>query len=442
MKQMRGATPQPIQRNHLLILSADRLRLLVLQIPGSLGYLLPTLVSGAERRVLSLLKAHLYQLRVTVDAVVTLSCRESEPAGSFEAVHLVETIPEENSTTNGLEWKSISELMRIPALWELQREFVLEFVKAGPTLPPAWMSGLRGWVNEVAAKAELGTIEDFVPFRASQSEAVSAFRTAGGENIYVKYSERSPFTEALVTRALGERYSETVAETLDFCPERGWWAAREVRGVVLSEQLTLEGCLCAIGKFAAIQKDLAGCGAAFAEMGLRSLRLRELEPQVDSTLSDLGALDFSVHELAELRALFAGAVSTLAGLDFPESLIHRDLTPWNVKLSRQGPAFLDWEDVTWGPAVVSLEIFLASLRAERWKLRSSGWLQQIRGFYFEVWGMAGSQWDDPSMVRCTRALALFCQLRDFLRFAQSHPQDQRARNSAVQFAQKLHHLLA
>jgi Ser/Thr protein kinase RdoA (MazF antagonist) len=92
---------------------------------------------------------------------------------------------------------------------------------------------------------------------------------------------------------------------------------------------------------------------------------------------------FAVNKLSDLSSLLLNAAAVLAELDFPESLIHGDLTPWNVKLSGHGPVFLDWEDAVWGPAVLSVEIFLAALPSPR-QIRDSGWLERIRGSYLSA----------------------------------------------------------
>jgi aminoglycoside phosphotransferase (APT) family kinase protein len=287
-------------------------------------------------------------------------------------------------------------------------------------------------------KAGLGAIEGFVPFRASRVEAVVAFQTDAHRGIYVKCFAPLPFTEALVTRALGERYPQRVAKTLDLCSERGWWAAEEVNGPSLGEHLTLQDCLDAIGRFARMQRELIGCHAVFAEMGLRQLRLGEIDREIDATiagLDEVSALCFS--ELSGLASLLSKATAALAELDSPESLVHGDLTPWNIKMSGQGPVFLDWEDAAWGPAIVSLEIFLAALRSPHRQLRDSGWLERIRDFYLAEWGLIDRRWEVPQVSRYSRALALFCQLRGYMRCWQDDPDLLRGRDSVVQAARKL-----
>lgn len=444
------AIPEAVQRNHLLILSPDRSGLLV-KMHANLGYLLPTLVTAVGRKVLPLVKDHLDQLRIQPSSIVSLASRDSTPEGCFDTAHLIET-RSTSSVGNELEWKIIPDLLKTPALWSVQRDFLYEYasIAASLSVPSSprfigyhgWTTDLRNWAGAAAIKAGLGAIKGFVPFRASRVEAVVVFQTDARRSIYVKCFAPLPFTEALVTRALGELYPECVAKTLDYCAERGWWAAEEVIGPSLGEHLTMEDCLGAIGRFTRMQKELAGCHAIFAEMGLRQLRLREIDREIDATvagLDEVSALSFS--ELSGLSSLLSKATAALAELDFPESLIHGDLTPWNIKMSGQGPVFLDWEDAAWGPAIVSLEIFLAALRNPQMQLRDSGWLERIRDSYLAAWGPIDPRWEDPKVSRYSRTLALFCQLRGYLRCWRDEPDVLRGRDNVVQAARRLHQLL-
>jgi hypothetical protein len=442
--------PNAVQHNHLLILSPDRSRLLV-KTHANLGYLLPTLVTEVGRKVLPLVKDHLDQLGIPLASIISLESRYSMPEGCFDTAHLIEA-RSPNSLRNELEWRPIPELLKTPALWDVQRDFLRDYTSivtslSVPSSPRfigyhGWAADLRDWAGAAAMRAGLGAIQGFVPFRASRVEAVVAFQTDTSRSIYAKCFAPLPFTEALVTRALGERYPDSVAKTLDFCGGRGRWAAEEVKGPSLAEHLTLEGCLDALGQFTRMQKELADCHAVFAEMGLRELRLGGIDRQIDATvaeLEELNALSFS--ELSRLSSLLSKATAALAELDLPESLIHGDLTPWNIKMSAQGPVFLDWEDAAWGPAIVSLEIFLAALRSPYRQLCGSGWLEHIRDFYLDEWGSTHPKCDDPRGRRYSRALALFCQLRGYLRCWRDEPDVLRGRDGVVQAARKLHQLL-
>ena len=139
----------------------------------------------------------------------------------------------------------------------------------------------------------------------------------------------------------------------------------------------------------------------------RQLRLYEIDREIKTTAASLDELSaLSSISFSGLSPLLSEAAAALAELDFPESLIHGDLTPWNIKLSEQGPVFLDWEDAAWGPAIVSVEIFLAALRLHP-ELRDSGWLERIRAFYLEAWGPIDRRWEDRRVRRYSRALAVF-----------------------------------
>ena len=191
-----------------------------------------------------------------------------------------------------------------------------------------------------------------------------------------------------------------------------------------------------------MQKELVGCHAIFAEMGLRDLRLAEIDRQIDATVAEIEEVNaLSSNELSRLSSLLSKATTALGELDFPESLIHGDLTPWNIKMSGQGPVFLDWEDAAWGPASVSLEIFLAALRSPQRQLRDSGWIEHIRDFYLNEWGPINPRWEDPKARRYSRALALFCQLKGYLRSWRDEPDALRGRDSVVQSLRKIHQLL-
>jgi tRNA A-37 threonylcarbamoyl transferase component Bud32 len=418
---------------------------------ANLGYLLPTLVTAVGRKVLPLVKDHLDQLGIPLSSIVSLESRDSTPEGCFDTAHLIET-RSPISPGSQLEWRIIPELLETPALWDVQRDFLVEYasISASLSLPSSprfigyhgWTADLQDWAGAAAMRAGLGGIKGFVPFRASRIEAVVAFETDADHSIYAKCFAPMPFTEALVTRALGGRYPESVAKTLDFCAERGWWAAEEVTGPSLAERMTLKNCLDAIGLFTRMQKELVGCHAIFAEMGLRDLRLAEIDRQIDATLAQIEEVSaLSSNELSGLSSLLSKATADLAELGFPESLIHGDLTPWNIKMSQQGPVFLDWEDAAWGPASVSLEIFLAALRSPQRQLRDSGWLEHISDFYLEEWGPVNPRWEDPQVRRHSRALALFCQLRGYLRCWRDEPDVLRGRDSIVQTLRKVHQLL-
>jgi len=439
-----------VQRNHLLILSPDRSALLV-EMHANLGYLLPMVVTAVDRKVLPQVKDYLDQLRISIESIISLTSRDSSPEGCFDTAVLVQT-QSQSSLGTELEWRMIPELLKTQALWDVQRNFLCDYAgiatsMSTPSSPrfigyQGWSADLRDWAGAAAMKARLGAIKGFMPLRASRVEAVVAFQTDADRSVYVKCFVPLPFTEALVTRALGERYPERVAKTLDFCDERGWWVTEEVAGPALAEHLSLADCLDTIGRFSQMQKELTGCYAMFAEMGLRQLRLREIGREIDAIVAELGQVsDLSLSELSDLSSQLSKASAALAELDFPESLIHSDLTPWNVKLPARGPVFLDWEGAAWGPAIVSVEVFLAALRSPYRQLRDSDWLERIRAFYLQSFGPVDPRWEDRHTRRYSRALALFCQLTGFLRCWRDEPVVLRGRACVIEAARKLHRLL-
>jgi Ser/Thr protein kinase RdoA (MazF antagonist) len=318
------------------------------------------------------------------------------------------------------------------------REFALDAVRLCRS---SSLSRATKWVNQALSEAALGVVIGFEPFRISSTESVVAFQTSRGESAYLKCSNRAPFTEALVTQVLADKWPIAVPETIGFYAKNGWWLTKEVRGDTLEQALTLEQCVGAIDRFARMQKDLRKEQAAFANCGMCSTRLTDID--VDATLSALArAGGITPQELDEMRSSLKRAFARLVELDFPESIIHRDLTPWNIKLAGDGPCFLDWEDATWGPAIVSLEIFLATLRTERRNLRGSGWFARIREAYFRVWEVDERMWIEPVAVRASRGLALFCQVRDFVRLAETDRRNRHLRVNAVQSARKLNRIIS
>lgn len=417
---------------------------------ANLGYLLPTVVTAVDRKVLPHVKNYLEQLGISIESIVSLASRDSSPEGCFDTAVLVETQSYSSRGTE-LEWKMIPELLKTQALWDVQRDFLCAYSgvvnsRCTPSSPrvigyQGWSADLRDWAGAAAMKGRLGAIKDVMPLRASRVEALVAFQTDSDRSVYVKCFAPLPFTEALVTRALGRRCPESVAKTLDFCDERGWWATEEVAGPSLAEHLTLADSLATISRFSQMQKELTGCHAMFAEMGLRPLRLREIGREIDATVAELAQVsDLSMSELWELSSQLFEASAALAELDLPESLIHSDLTPWNVKLSGQGPVFLDWEGAAWGPAIVSMEVFLAALRPQR-QLRNSGWLELICSVYLQSFDPIDPRWVDRHIRRCSQALALFCQLTGFLRCWRDGPDVLRGKGCVVEAARKLHRLL-
>src|SRR5215469_4777007 len=100
-------TVEQVQRNHLIILSPDHQDLLV-QLPGGLGYLLPSVRSDVGRKVLGVVKAYVEQLGISMSSVVSLCTRESV-AGGFEALHVLKHLtrtPRERISIGGLSGKS------------------------------------------------------------------------------------------------------------------------------------------------------------------------------------------------------------------------------------------------------------------------------------------------------------------------------------------------
>jgi hypothetical protein len=453
MRPSPSQLPDRTQHNHLFILSPDRSQLLI-EIHGKVGYLLPSVVSEAGRKSLPAVSAYLDRLGLPRDLILSFTSRESTPEGHFDSGHLIETGcdtgVEPGRTLGTLVWQSVSEVSALSPLWSVQAELLRDYLKLRPILDqlaptessighPGWTASLRSWVQAAAEKAGLGGIDDneCAPIRASRAEALLTFQTRSGPKLYVKCSSRLPFTEAAVNRILGDRYPDAVAETLDFCPARGWWIAREVPGRSLGEQLTLENCLRMIERFATIQRDLESDVAVFVGTGLSPLSLRQIDPELGAVREILGTLGaLSRPELAELQERFRKPAGTLADANFPQSLVHADLAPWNIKMSGQRPVFLDWEDTTFGPAAISLEIFLATLRARR--DCDPSWLEPIRNTYFNALGQSNTKWDEPEVVRSLRTAGIFCQLRDFIRCWQSEPHDAWARFNVIAVARKLY----
>ena len=226
-----------------------------------------------------------------------------------------------------------------------------------------WLEGVEEWVATRLADAGRRVI---VPLRAILHRSrgfVARVGTDAGE-VYFKAVPARFAHSVVLTEWLSRRYPGELPCLLALDPARGWTLAEDFGGRDLSAAPAVELHQRALGRFAAIQRDLACEAVQLVEtLGCPESPLAELGERVRSLASApaaaAGLAPSERRALVDALPHIDALVAELGSLSFPATLEHGDLGGHNVRSVAGGFVYHDLTDARLAHPLFSLASYLA-----------------------------------------------------------------------------------
>ncbi len=275
----------------------------------------------------------------------------------------------------GLGFGAIPDPGGLPPVLAARAAELLDEIRTGAEPPPlrprwarrGWRARAVEWMGAAAADGGRPLTGGPRPHFLRGISALLRAPTADGD-LFLKAVFPPFHAEPVITRFLAERFPTSVPRVVDIEADEGWLLVEDVGAAWISGLRAGRREAVALGarSLVAIQRDLAGRPedlAALERAGAPHRPLDRIPAELDRVLAP-GGLGVAGETIApdRRRALVAGisaAVSRLAGLAIPETLVHGDFHTDNVALAGERPVIIDWSDAAVGSPLVDLVTWTA-----------------------------------------------------------------------------------
>jgi hypothetical protein len=242
----------------------------------------------------------------------------------------------------------------------------------GPFARIGWLTQLQEWVEEVVTPLGLHLNGSFCQLNASPCFSLIRFET-NGPAIWFKAVGKPNLREFPITLTLADLFPKYIPPILATRSAWHGWLTREVEGTNLGEKNDLRRWKDAASSLAQMQIESIGHGPHILQCGARDLRASGLANLVDPFLDVMDRLMgqqmkaqpvvLSSKELLLLGEHVLDALSALPELGIPDALGHLDLNPWNIVVTTEACAFLDWAEAYVGHPFFSFQYLLEHFRS-------------------------------------------------------------------------------
>lgn len=268
---------------------------------------------------------------------------------------------------------SIAEVPR-SELAEQERHRLVKILQGEDSNPFAcvrWTKAAMAWLEEETGRT-VSTQNGFEQFNAGFGFVLMRFRMEDGSAYWLKATAEPNEHELAVTTHLSELCGQYLPVFVAGNPAWNAWITREdatsVEGLS-GEGINPESVLpCAVASMAALQTATIGhtgnfLGAGAFDHGLATLLLRSKEvfSYVEEAMGRQTSTEVErirVPRLREMRACFEAACIRMGRLELPDTVIHGDMNPGNILMSRSHCQFIDWAEAYVGNPLITLQHLL------------------------------------------------------------------------------------
>jgi hypothetical protein len=252
---------------------------------------------------------------------------------------------------------------------------LLAELRAG-TAPPAlrprwarrgWRTRASAWMRGAAAEAGRPLIDDPRPFFLRGISALLRAPT-DGPDLFLKAVFPPFHAEPALTRLLAERFPDAVPPVLATEPEEGWLLVEDIGSSWvgdLPEAARPDGLRRGAETLVRIQREIGADREAIASLraeGAPNRPLATLLAEVEAAIGpDGAAVEGGLEPARATRVLAAldAAISTVARVGFPDTVVHGDFHSGNAAVARDGITIIDWSDAAIASPAVDLVTWLA-----------------------------------------------------------------------------------
>ncbi len=219
-----------------------------------------------------------------------------------------------------------------------------------PWVQPGWYAEAEEWVRAALAAHGIDPWSGLEPVKAFYTGATFRMATAAG---YVYFKAVSPafIREPALTEALARWAGRMVPAPLAVDARRRWMLTRAVEGIELGASADPEDWQRTLQTYGRLQVAFATDGADRPLEHLYDWRTEGLARNLEGFVERLDALlegysqpltGFERDELVARVPEWRRRCEFLARIRVPDSIEHGDLHAENVRLTSEGPVFLDW----------------------------------------------------------------------------------------------------
>ena len=219
-----------------------------------------------------------------------------------------------------------------------------------PWLAGGWFREAEAWILEQLAAPHISINSSPVHVKSSFLGKVLRIDTGKG-TVYFKAVPRFYNREIAITRALFEWRPKRIPEPIIVDPRRGWMLLGEIKGPTLAQVDREETWQETIRTYARLQRDSIRFINEHPANPFFDMRRDSICPGIDRMLKNLPKLQAGYTEplgLEEIKVLhqlspkLKRACVEMESYSVPCALEHGDLHPGNIRITKDGPVFLDW----------------------------------------------------------------------------------------------------
>jgi len=253
-----------------------------------------------------------------------------------------------------------------------------------------WFDDVLGWVSRLAASRGRTLTGGFSQWNGGRA-FLCRFEAEPGAVWFKAPGPISPL-EWTATPSLAEAAPEWVPEILGTHLQWRGWLAEEV-GESLYTSAEWRRFELAARSLGQMQRRLERRTDWLFGLGVKDQTLPFLQAHASAFLELVCALGkvpreqspaiLSAEELLLLGDCLYSAIDTLAGLGFPDSILHGDIGPGSIVSDGSRCAFIDWSRIYVGFPPLCCELMLNKFAPQLKNI--PGWRQQLWNAYLDQW---------------------------------------------------------
>jgi hypothetical protein len=280
-----------------------------------------------------------------------------------------------------------------------------------------------GWVNELLAR-----IEPFLVERDHKTTGLVRHFNAGidfsllwihidsGPNLWFKAVGEPNTREFALTVELAKMFPTCLPRIVCAMPDWNAWVAEDLEGSSMSAAGDELAAARTLRVLAGMQIDAITHVSRLRQLGAVEWPLSRLLSLQDGFFAEMASImaaqtstrsqPLTMSDLGSLQSVLRNALMELMAIGIPDSLVHGDIGHGNIKLTKDGPVFLDWAETYIGHPFLTAEHLLVDLERSNPNLNSEQ-RNKLRDVYLAEWIVFASEVNLATAARLMPGVAAF-----------------------------------
>jgi hypothetical protein len=287
-------------------------------------------------------------------------------------------------------------------------------LKQGPFGRVGWLRDLFDWAQEQINPLGLRLSGKCHQFNASPTFSLIRLETTGPA-LWFKAVGEPNLHEYSITLGLAQDHAHYLPKIVAIKPDWNGWLMLEAEREDFDDGRELEQWQRVTETFAHLQLEYVGKTQRLLEIGCKDRRLATIIQRIDLFIDIMSELmqqqpseppsRLSHLELEILRSKLKTSCYRMQSSGIPDSLLHGDFNPGNIRANAKHCIFLDWAEGCLGPPFLTLEYLIAHLH--RINPRSDEYDQYLRRTYANCWSAVASKKQIYEAMKMSPSIAVF-----------------------------------